>query len=591
MSQIRVGKRRAAAWLVVVVNLVTAGCSGGRPNFSKSGGTGTVNVYLSAGTPVAGATVSIYAIQDDTGQVNTAVGKSGVIGNGGPTDSSGNVAITVSVPGYSGPIQVVATGASLSFGDPTVVASTGTSSARTIQIPSDFSFTSYYATYVDGSAVSVPLTLLTTIADAAVRSYRQGLHPLHPGGKKLSVAMADRDPLFVQHIVNSPSAWNPAALRTTMPTPLTSQAQTLTDGTLASVFDVALSQLAHDVANNTHFPAFSVIDLTRLLVQDVEADGVFDGRGTGGEQLVIQGSPAEHLNSQYLRIPLAAALDTWIQSKGANASGIQQSDLVAAGVFVSISGDKSDLFGEAPAGLYNLYGIAGSVTGAGGSPVELSMIGDGHVIETTLTDSSGNYSFGIAIVPGNYTITPSLRGYTFNPTSDLVAVKGADATSRTFSATLNAAPTYSISGTVAGVVTSGVPVKLSGPVTGSTVTDPSGRYSFSGLGNGVTYAVTPSLVGYTFSPTSSSITVSSADGTGNFTAALSQISEFELTRKPGPNDVSGAEGIAAGPDGNLWFTEPFAKAIGRVTPGGQITEFPVSSGNAPDEIAAGPDGN
>jgi virginiamycin B lyase len=47
--------------------------------------------------------------------------------------------------------------------------------------------------------------------------------------------------------------------------------------------------------------------------------------------------------------------------------------------------------------------------------------------------------------------------------------------------------------------------------------------------------------------------------------------------------------IAAGPDGNMWFTEFFGN-IGRITPGGVITEYkPPTSGN-PYGIAPGPDG-
>jgi streptogramin lyase len=52
--------------------------------------------------------------------------------------------------------------------------------------------------------------------------------------------------------------------------------------------------------------------------------------------------------------------------------------------------------------------------------------------------------------------------------------------------------------------------------------------------------------------------------------------------------------IAAGPDGNLWFTESesIANKIGRITPTGTVTEFSVPTANSrPWEIAAGPDGN
>ena len=59
--------------------------------------------------------------------------------------------------------------------------------------------------------------------------------------------------------------------------------------------------------------------------------------------------------------------------------------------------------------------------------------------------------------------------------------------------------------------------------------------------------------------------------------------------------ASGAQpaAIVAGPDGNLWFTEPSSfNAIGRCTPSGQISEYPLPTANAePVSIAAGPDGN
>ena len=52
-----------------------------------------------------------------------------------------------------------------------------------------------------------------------------------------------------------------------------------------------------------------------------------------------------------------------------------------------------------------------------------------------------------------------------------------------------------------------------------------------------------------------------------------------LTELPaaGANDLSG---IAAGPDGNLWFTEFATNQIGRITPAGTITEFPVPTATA-----------
>jgi streptogramin lyase len=60
---------------------------------------------------------------------------------------------------------------------------------------------------------------------------------------------------------------------------------------------------------------------------------------------------------------------------------------------------------------------------------------------------------------------------------------------------------------------------------------------------------------------------------------------------------SGAEGIATGPEGNLWFTDPPSELppwrIGRITPTGTVAEFSIRGGitSRPFEITAGPDGN
>jgi virginiamycin B lyase len=58
-----------------------------------------------------------------------------------------------------------------------------------------------------------------------------------------------------------------------------------------------------------------------------------------------------------------------------------------------------------------------------------------------------------------------------------------------------------------------------------------------------------------------------------------------------------ARGIVAGPDGALWFTEQAGNRIGRITPAGRVTEYPLPSGQVvqcgqlcPGDITVGPDG-
>ncbi len=79
--------------------------------------------------------------------------------------------------------------------------------------------------------------------------------------------------------------------------------------------------------------------------------------------------------------------------------------------------------------------------------------------------------------------------------------------------------TYSVSGTIATSAGTGISGVTVSNGTVSTTTNSSGVYTLSGLSD-ATYTLTPSLTGYSFSPTSRSVTVSGANVTGvNFTGA------------------------------------------------------------------------
>jgi virginiamycin B lyase len=65
------------------------------------------------------------------------------------------------------------------------------------------------------------------------------------------------------------------------------------------------------------------------------------------------------------------------------------------------------------------------------------------------------------------------------------------------------------------------------------------------------------------------------------------ITEFAI-----PTPFSGPRALAAGPDGNIWFSEFHASKIGRITMGGAVTEFPLPrQDSGPGDITAGADGN
>ena len=64
-----------------------------------------------------------------------------------------------------------------------------------------------------------------------------------------------------------------------------------------------------------------------------------------------------------------------------------------------------------------------------------------------------------------------------------------------------------------------------------------------------------------------------------------------LDEFPLPNAGSQPNGITAGADGSLWFTESGASRVGRISTAGAITEYEIPSGGTGKAIASAPDGS
>jgi virginiamycin B lyase len=74
--------------------------------------------------------------------------------------------------------------------------------------------------------------------------------------------------------------------------------------------------------------------------------------------------------------------------------------------------------------------------------------------------------------------------------------------------------------------------------------------------------------------------------------ALVSVQEFPAPTGCHPPYRFCMDGITTGPDGNVWFTEPIKGKIGRLDPStGIITEFSILGGGFPLRITAGSDGN
>lgn len=150
------------------------------------------------------------------------------------------------------------------------------------------------------------------------------------------------------------------------------------------------------------------------------------------------------------------------------------------------------------------YTIAGKITlnGAGLQSVTITLTGTGST--TATTDSNGNYSFTGA-QNGSYTITPSLAGYSFTPSSIPITVDNGDVTVQEITAsttvTIPSAPT-SVSasagdgqitvswGGVSGATSYNIYWSMAPGVTksnGTPINNVTSPFSHTGLTNGTNY--------------------------------------------------------------------------------------------------------
>ena len=71
---------------------------------------------------------------------------------------------------------------------------------------------------------------------------------------------------------------------------------------------------------------------------------------------------------------------------------------------------------------------------------------------------------------------------------------------------------------------------------------------------------------------------------------VSAVAESPITEYVVGSAQDRSEGIAYGPDGNIWVAQRDGNRIDRVTPDGVVTPFPLPNGGNPARIVAGPDG-
>lgn len=170
------------------------------------------------------------------------------------------------------------------------------------------------------------------------------------------------------------------------------------------------------------------------------------------------------------------------------------------------------------------YIISGQVMDGDNAPVSEAdvTLSDGASLSSVVTDSDGSYRFSRLRESGDFTVSAAKPHFTMTPASQTFNNLHSNQT-LDFIATPTGAPFYSVSGSITdnAAPLSGVKVTLSGSQPGIANTDSAGLYSFT-LAGGGNYTVTPSLLGFTFTPASRTFNNLSAD----------QIADFAATRQP-----------------------------------------------------------
>jgi hypothetical protein len=166
--------------------------------------------------------------------------------------------------------------------------------------------------------------------------------------------------------------------------------------------------------------------------------------------------------------------------------------------------------------------LSGVITpAASGNGAQVTMVGPSN--GATTVNATGNYSFG-NLPAGSYTLTPSKTGHTFTPPSQTVTLTSANMTGVNFTA-----QEVVISGALTpGAMGAGATVNLTGAATATVAADGSGNFTFARVANG-TYTVTPSKVGFIFTPANRSITVSNGVSMTGVNFTVQPVPTYSIT--------------------------------------------------------------
>lgn len=282
--------RRTASLLLAVLFLaLSTACSGGRPPPEAEGADASSAGTLSGASRFSASTVTVYRVSP-AGQRGAQVAHSTTAADG---------TFTVPVGISEGPFLVVLTGGS------TMDEATG----ATVQLGSD-ELTALVPRFPVG-------TRLERLLLSPISHFAAGLALRDVQAGAADVATADES---AWHHLNA--HFGGLDWRTTLPSDVTATSSPQLDAAAkAGLILAGLSQEALTISKQTGLTPGSTVTgttLTAALYEDLVADGAFDGKGLGGQRLLLPAAGVltpHQLDSQAVRFNLAAAIGSFLANE------------------------------------------------------------------------------------------------------------------------------------------------------------------------------------------------------------------------------------------------------------------------------------
>ncbi len=316
------GPMRAGSWrrvggagALVVAGVLAAQCGGGEPPIrvppgNPDGGL-DISGYAVKG-PISGGTVTAYRLLADMSRGEQLATTT--------TDSTGFFGL--SLPAFTGDVLLVVNGGTY-LEEALVDADAGVPGpSLTVNVD----FVGIVLGYQAGQPATANITPVSHLAYSLARFHVRNL------GEPVAKAVTDAFTHLGGHFGNVPGVATDLDWRTVVPSALgAGDGAQLTAAQRAALVLAGLSESAASISSRAAISPggpVNALSLVTALAEDLEADGIFDGLGMGGHQLLLPAGGALHttgptataLDGSTVRLALASAIANYVRSSNNNSS-------------------------------------------------------------------------------------------------------------------------------------------------------------------------------------------------------------------------------------------------------------------------------